>query len=340
MTPDVRRELHQHRVAAIRRLIDQRGAPGAILTTRRNFAWATVGGENHVVLSGDQGVAGLLVTPSTATVLTAVNEAARIGEEELEGLPLVVEAVPWHEGEAMDHAARGIAAGVPLTDADLEDDLLELRCILADAEAERLAWLAGRAVAAVTAAIQSVAPGVSEHEVAAVAAGRLAVEGIRSPVLLAAADDRIDRYRHPLPTARRVERRLMLVVVAEQWGLHAAVTRFAELEDPEPDLGRRLAAVADIHAAMIAATTPGRTLGQVLEATCAAYAHAGYPDEWRLHHQGGIIGYQGRERIAVPGDRTVIREGMAFAWNPSITGAKAEETILLAAGGTRILTAR
>jgi Xaa-Pro aminopeptidase len=90
---------------------------------------------------------------------------------------------------------------------------------------------------------------------------------------------------------------------------------------------------------MHAATRPGATLGDVVTVARSAYAGAGFPDEWRDHHQGGSIGYQARERIALPGDTTVIEPGMAFAWNPSIAGAKAEDTILVTDGGARTVTA-
>ena len=338
MTPEVREQLFDARLHAVRGLLRDRGAAGALLTARRNFAWATVGGESHVVLSSEQGVAGLLITSADVRVLTAVNEASRIRDEELDGLPVEVEALPWHVPDAIDGAAERLAGGLPLGDAELEDGLMPKRSVLSTVEVERMASLAERAVQAVGIALGGAAPGRTEHEIATVAAAELASEGIRTPVLLAAADDRIDRYRHPLPSHRRLERRLMLVVVAERWGLHAAVTRFVELQEPDPELRGRIEAVGRVHAAMVEATRPGATLGEVFSATREAYAAAGAKDEWTLHHQGGIIGYQGRERIAVPGDPTVIREGMAFAWNPSITGAKAEETLVVEANGPRSLT--
>jgi antitoxin VapB len=148
-------------------------------------------------------------------------------------------------------------------------------------------------------------------------------------VVLAAADERIERYRHPLPSEAPMRRRLMLVVVAERFGLHVAATRFKELVRPDAELRRRIDAVAEVQLALREATRPGATLGDCFAAAQAAYARVGFPDEWRLHHQGGLIGYQGRERIAVPTDPTVIEPGMAFAWNPSITGTKVEETFLL-----------
>ena len=338
MTPDVRRQLAEGRLDAVRRVLHQQGAAGVLLRTRKNFAWATVGGESHVVLASEASVAALLVTASEARVLTAVNEAARIRDEELIGLPIPVEALAWHDEQATERAAERIAGGRTLGDSELEEALLPLRCVLSPPEIERMSTLAAQAVRATRAATAAAAAGMTEHEVAGFAAASLGADGIRTPVLLAAADDRIDRYRHPLPSARRLEHRLMLVVVAERWGLHAAVTRFAELRDPDPELARRIAAVERIHEQMVEATRPGATLGQVFAATRAAYAAAGHDDEWTLHHQGGIIGYQGRERIAVPDDPTAIHEGMAFAWNPSITGAKAEETIVVESEGPRILT--
>jgi hypothetical protein len=73
----------------------------------------------------------------------------------------------------------------------------------------------------------------------------------------------------------------------------------------------------------------------VFGAAQSAYEAAGHPGEWRDHHQGGTIAYQGRETIATPGNDTVIQPGMAFAWNPSIAGAKAEDTFVLEEDGTR-----
>jgi Xaa-Pro dipeptidase len=187
--------------------------------------------------------------------------------------------------------------------------------------------------------VAAVTRGDMEHAVGARLVHRLLERGIRAPVMLVAADERIARYRHPLPRERAVVRRLMLVLVAERWGLHVALTRFADLAPLDPDLGRRVRGCDDVLRDMRDATRPGATLGSVLAAGQRAYARAGLPHEWRYHHQGGSIGYRARERIAVPGDETPVRAGMAFAWNPSIAGAKAEETILVdPAGEVRVLT--
>ncbi len=333
-----RAALFNERLEAIRGALEDRGASAALLQTRRNVAWATVGGEAHVVTATESAVAGLLVTRDAAVLLAPVNEAPRLRDEELAGLDLEVQEVPWHDEAAMTDEARRIAGAGPADDATLEDALMPFRCVMSGLEAERIAWLAQRVVSATAAGLAAVRPGAAEHDIAAAALGALTADGARAPVLLVAADERIERYRHPLPTDRPVAHRVMVVLVAERWGLHAALTRFAELREPDAELARRIRATDAVHAAMLDATRPGRTLGDVLAAGQAAYADAGHPAEWQLHHQGGIIGYQGRERIATPGDATEIREGMAFAWNPSIAGAKAEETVMLGAEGVQKLT--
>jgi antitoxin VapB len=70
----------------------------------------------------------------------------------------------------------------------------------------------------------------------------------------------------------------------------------------------------------------------------AAYAGAGYADEWQLHHQGGACGYEGRDYIGTPTCREVVANNQAFAWNPSISGAKSEDTVLVTDKGFEVLT--
>ena len=101
---------------------------------------------------------------------------------------------------------------------------------------------------------------------------------------------------------------------------------------------RRHQAVCNVDAAALLSTRPGRTIGEIFRTIQQAYADNGFPDEWKLHHQGGSTGYTGRETRGLADSKVVVRENQAFAWNPSITGTKSEDTTLCTASGIEVLT--
>src|SRR3954454_15785038 len=329
-----RQSIVEERLESLRALVRSKGADAALLSSRANVSWVTAGGQHHIVMAAETGVAGLLVTGDRAWLVAPSIETARLAAEEVPDLGIEVVPVPWWEATGMaDAVGRLTSGGLVLDDIDLAPDLRAMRSVLGASDQDRLAALGQVAERAVSDALAGIEPGQTEDALAASLVGRLV--GVRAPVVLVAADDRITRYRHPLPSGSAIRRRVMLVLVAEAWGLHVAVTRFREFEEPAADLARRTQAVAGVHRAMIDATTVGATLGDVFATAQAAYAEAGVPDEWQDHHQGGTIAYQGREVVAVPGDATRIEPGMAFAWNPSIAGAKAEDTFVLTVDGQR-----
>src|SRR5260370_3934659 len=91
-------------------------------------------------------------------------------------------------------------------------------------------------------AIREVRPGDSEYELAARLAAGSRLRGGNSIVNLVASDDRIFQFRHPLPTAKTVDKYAMLVLYLRMSGLVASVTRliyFRKLPTdlpPEPSL--------------------------------------------------------------------------------------------------------
>jgi len=94
-----------------------------------------------------------------------------------------------------------------------------------------------------------------------------------------------------------------------------------------------------VEGELIQATRPGKTLGELLQVSQEAYRRADLGDEWRMHHQGGAAGYEPREYLALPGSPVAVALGQAFAWNPSVAGAKSEDTILVGEAEDEVLTA-
>jgi antitoxin VapB len=286
-------------------------------------------------------VADIVVTAAGEWVVTNAIEAPRMREEQTPELEVV--EYTWFEGP--DATLREVTGGgslgadVTLPGAvDLSENVAELRRVLDPDAIDRLRLVGRDATEALAEVAETVVSGMNELEAAANIAAACRRRGLTSSVLLAAADDRIARYRHALPYGATIERRAMLVVSAERGGLYANLTRFVELEEPGPELARRVAACDEILRRMREeATRPGQTLAEAFADCRGFYADAGFPEEYRLHHQGGTTGYGSREVIATPSTTNVIAVGQAFAWNPSITGAKAEETFVLTAAGPEVV---
>jgi Xaa-Pro aminopeptidase len=328
-----RRTKHQ-RVAAY---LDTHDLDAVLLSRRCNFSWYTCGAHNYVANACDVGNSFLLVSREQAVVIANSIEAPRLRDEELAGSGIDVVDFAYEIPAAQNQTIRNVidtrrtaadAAPGGLGLPSLGGDFDRLRWVLTPTEIARYRAVCADTVAAMEATARAAELGMTENQLAGALASALRARGLVPWVLLVAADDRIDRFRHPLPTDRPVRQRFMLVAGAERCGLVAAHSRLACFGKLPAELARRQQAAATVDAALISSTRPGRTLGEMFATAQRAYEAVGYPDQWRLHHQGGPCGYLPREARAVPGDATPVLADQAFAWNPSITGAKSEDTIL------------
>ncbi len=308
-----------------------------------SFAWATGGAASYVNTAAAEGAASLLLTHGGQYLITNNIEAPRLEQEEqLAAQGWLFKVAPWHNpGAPLAELTAGLRLGadVPLPGAtDLSAPVARLRARLTPAEGDSFRQLGRLCAQAMDSAIQSVTPGQTEFEIAAQLGQQAQRLGVQPIVNLIATDERIFRYRHPLPTGKRLEKYAMLVLCGRRRGLVCSVTRLVHF-GPLPDEVRRKAeAVARIDAAFIAATRPGSTLGQILAQAIEVYAQSGFGTEWQWHHQGGPAGYEPREYIATPGSGDVVLVGQAYAWNPSIAGAKSEDTILVGENGSEVIT--
>jgi antitoxin VapB len=322
----------------------QRHRLDALLLQRvSSFAWATCGAASYVNTAATNGEVLLLIGPSSRYLITNNIEAARLEQEERltdQGWQFHVQ--PWHHTQnALARLTAGLELGAdgPYPGAtDLSADLARLRASLTPEEGERIRALGHLCSEAIEGAIKAVRPGQAEYQIAGLLASEAESRGVQAIVNLVASDERVFAYRHPLPTAKELERYAMLVLCGRRWGLVCSITRFVHFGRLPDELRRKAEAVAAVDAAFIAATQPGRTLGGIFQRAVAAYAQAGYPDEWRQHHQGGPAGYEPREYLVTPTAEDIVSPGQVYAWNPSITGTKSEDTILVGEADNEVLT--
>ncbi len=334
----------QPKLDAVRALMDENGLDGMLLEKVSSFAWATNGGASYINTASSYGTSQLLITRDSHHLITNNIEAPRLlAEEGLAHQGWQVHAPHWYERPTLlRELTRGLNLGAdgPRPDAvDLSLAMARLRSRLSELEQERFRKLGRLCAQAMDAACRRIQPGWTEFEIAAALAEETERRGAQPIVNLIAVDDRIRRYRHPLPTDRVLERYAMLVLCGRRWGLVVSLTRLVHFGPLPDDLRHRMEACARVDATFIHATRPGSSLDQIFRTAVDAYAAVGFSGEWQLHHQGGPAGFEPREWIATLETEDRVLLGQAYAWNPSITGVKSEDTILVGEQGNEILTA-
>jgi antitoxin VapB len=336
--------------ARVRAFLDEAGYDAVVLTTQANFAWITGGGSSYVNTATETGVASVLVTRVAKYIITANNEADRIMAEEIvagqgaaHGHELRV--VNWCGPDTIeDEIGRltrdlVVASDTGIAGSKLESRrIAELRFSLTPEEIDRYRALGSEVEACMRTVCTGLTPGLSENEIAGRLGELMLARGIMPVVTLVAADERIAKYRHPIHTDAKVKRTVMLITCARRRGLIIACTRHVHFGPMPDELRRKHDAVVKVDAALNLSTKIGASLGSILAVGQKAYADVGFADEWRLHHQGGSIGYAPRDVVARPGEQQTVLVNQAFAWNPSIAGTKSEDTILVTKDGIEWLT--
>ncbi len=329
----------------VRRLLQSKQLTAILLKRHSNFSWMTCGSLNLVGIATDLGGTSLLITENAKFLIANNIEAPRmIVEEAVEKQGFTVKAFPWCEDlEATivrSLAGNGrVACDVPFSDTmTMAEEIARLRYSLTPEEQDRYRWLGEKASLALEKTLMETRLGEKECEVVGRLCAELWKDRIDPVVFMAAADDRIARFRHPIPTERRVERFLMVSVNARKGGLIVCLTRFVHFGKVPAALRKQYEANVFVDCTFMAHTRPGTPAREVLERGLGAYQTRGFPEEWKLHHQGGAIGYQPRDYRVTPKTPDIVQEGQAFCWNPSITGTKSEDTILATAHGPEMIT--
>lgn len=335
------------------KMLAEKKLGGVLINSQHNFAWLTAGGNNGVDLSRENGAASLLVRRDGKKFLLASRiEMPRMIEEEVSAEEFEAIEFSWEEEKSaadfLTKRALSLLNNAEPLGADLflnaqtpviETDIARCRYELTAAEIERFRRLGKDAGEAVGELIKTLRIGESEIEIARRTTDFLAAKNIRSVVTLIAGDERLQKFRHPVPTEKRWEKALMIVVCAKRKGLIASLSRIVCAGKIPPELRNRTDACARVNAAILAATKPNVTGAELYKIATDAYAKENFAGEEKSHHQGGATGYKTRDWVAHPKSAEAVHTNQAFAWNPSIRGTKCEETVIVREDKIEIITA-
>ena len=299
-----------------------------------SFAWLT-GGSNVVDREGSIGVAAAGYDREQGfRVVTDTIEAPRLREEEAPAA-FTIEAADWYA----DSLADAVASRSPTpaaADFDVPGfeslDASSLRQPLADADSDTYRAVGAAVADCLESTARTLTPEMTEREAATELRAGLEARGLVAPVVLVGGSERAQAYRHYTPTDATIGDYALLSVTAHRGGLYASATRTVAFDAPDW-LADRHRAAARVEVSALAATqraaAAGETAGSVFGSIQDAYDAVGWPDEWVNHHQGGAAGFAGREWIATPGHDAPVIVPMAYAWNPTVQGAKSEGTVLV-----------
>ena len=326
---------------------------GILINSQANFAWATGGKSSGVNLSIEPGACFLFIRADGKKFVLANNiEMPRILSEEISSDEFEPVEFSWQDekssGDFVIEKAKSLVPGSKNIASDLslspniraiEGLIARCRYELTEAEVERFRNLGKDAGSVMSKIFELVKPGETEKRIARKVKNALAFYNIEPVVTLVGADERIAKFRHPVPTSKVWEKVLLIAVCARREGLIASLSRIACVGEIPDELRRKTEAVAHVFANFLAATQPGANGAEIYKIAAQAYAEKGFGDEINFHHQGGAAGYKSRDWVAHPASAEVVKNNQAFAWNPSITGTKAEETVIAGENGIEYLTA-
>jgi Xaa-Pro aminopeptidase len=329
----------------VRNFMGNNGIKAMLIKKQPNFSWLTAGGLNMVSVATEIGVTSLLVTLSDHYVISNRIEAQRMmNEEELASLKFKLLSYEWYEDKEAELVREAAGDGKIGCDVgvggyiNVDAHFKELRYELTQGEIDRYLFMGGKLSTAIEKVLLDVKPEETEAEITGRLCAELWKDRIDPVGYMAAADDRARLYRHPIPTMNRVKKYMMLCINARYKGLVTTITRLAHFGDVPISLQQQYRENVEIECIMIANTRIGEEIRTPLMAAIEAYKKIGLSEEWKLHHQGGSMGYYGRDIRVTPINTELIRKNQAFCWNPTISGTKSEDGFIVTPDGPVMIT--
>ncbi len=335
------------KIERIKKLLETERLDALYLTRQANFSWITAGSSSVVTICTEDGVAAILITKDGRKyAITDEVEATRLKEEQqLEDLGFEVISQAWYE-KRNEEFIKKIVGSLDKVGADIyfgaakmiQDKINPLRFSLTENEIGRYQYLGDHMSAALEKYLATVKPGMTEYEITGGVANALWPEQIGQTLFLVAADERILKHRHAIPTMNKLGKSLMVSCNGRYKGLITTVTRMVYFGNPPSALLKNYDDTAEVECRMIAATQPG--VDDIVPHRIGkdAYRDLGHEEMYYKHHQGGPQGYYNREYLVSETAHDITQINECYCYNPVISGAKTEDAFIATQEGPLFVT--
>lgn len=326
------------KIETIRSILSKKGVDGVEIKSQANFSYVTRG-RGFIGLASVMACASLFVTQNRVVLIGENIDAQRLYEEQLLSNPdIELMMFPWDEPHQRNLMIDQFAKGLKIvSESDLDNELYEIRTHLSDYDSQSFRELSREAAHIVENICKKLKKGITEYALAGELSKQLWENNIEPITLLVAFDKRGHLYRHPVMVDNHLENYALVGICGRRNGLIVSLTRDVLLKN-DPEIVEKHSKCVRVNAAFWNKLVPGTPISEVFAAGVAQYGIEGYPLEYKAHHQGGLTGFIPRELRATFESKHVIRSGEAYAFNPTINGAKVEDTVLVTDTGLEILT--
>jgi len=340
------KELFKERIRNLRDYFSKKGANALLISRCDNFSWVTFGARSHITLdTKESGVASVLITEDKVYLFTNNIERLRLEKEELDSeilSELEVVEYQWFENEykvlkPFINGKNVLSDTGMYGTKNVKSEIDPFRFVLTEYEIENYRELGKICDAIMSEEMKKLTPDMTELEVQGKFYNKLASEGIEPLLTIVFGEESARLYRHNLSRDTKLGGKVFVSLCARKKGLVVSITRSILFKKDEEFI-KQHKDNCYVDAIAIARSTPGKKLSEIFKDIKEAYSEVGKADEWRLHHQGGLAGYNSREMKATEKSEYVLQVGNVLAWNPTITGTKSEDTVVINENGFEILS--
>lgn len=319
------------------------GYDSVIITRRSHFAWLTCGSEAVSSRVSHTSPVYLVITPRRKYAVGYVMDLPWLMESVLENLGY--EGVILHTfGKTPEQVALELAEGRAAADDpflgidDIHRHITRLHEPYTPQEMARYRQLAAECADIQATVAHWVKPGMTERQVLAHVWQLCLERGMEGHYMFVGADERIKRFRHPVPSDKPIERAVLIAPAVAKWGLLMSTSRLIYFGEPPEDIRRRFHAMATIQAALLAHTQIGTPLTALFDLIMNLYEQLGYAEERYNHFHGGPVGYWAgyTERMRDPHE--AVKPNMAFLFYLTVAGVHCEELMLVDDRKTEIVS--
>jgi len=334
------------KLGRIRKRLGESGNEALLLTRHPNFSWITAGSKGFVANCFDNSATAVLVTQKKLFAVCNIIEENRLREEDrLPELGFELIVSKWQENNLESFVKSQVSSwdkvisDAPAAGAKTDNDfILSVRLPFTQNEIARYLYLGEYLSKGLEEYLPTVKPGMTEYEICGGIANALWKYNVEQVMFLVSVDERADKYRHALPTSKKLEHNLLVSINGRYKGLITTTSRMVYFGKPKPGFVRQYCDCCDMETEVISKARAGIDEIELYDTLRKAYDAKGYPGMFDKHGQGGCQGYWPREYMVTPGSHRIIRNDTAYCFNPVVDGTKTEDAFIVRDNGVLMIT--